>query len=68
MLEELLSLIKTLGELYRLDINAVGIYFGCYNGCLGQRSWKIPVLLLFNWQLSMVLLLLGVGGGEEIKF
>ena len=29
MLEELLSLIKTLGELYRLDINAVGIYFGC---------------------------------------
>ena len=32
------------------------------------RSWKIPVLLLFDCQLSLVLSLLGIGLGEEIKF
>ena len=33
-----------------------------------HRSWKISALLLFYWQLSLVLSLLGIGVGEEIKF
>ena len=66
-LEGLIFLLKALAELGRIDLPAVGISFGLSNGCVGQRSWRTLVLLLFDWQMSLVLSLLNIGG-EEIMF
>ena len=68
LLEEMLRLIKTLAELSRRDILTVNIYFDCYNRCVGRRFWTNFILLLFDWQLLLVMMLLGVGGGEDVKF
>ena len=68
LLEELIGLIKVFTELGRLDIPYIGIYFDFYTGCVGRRSWQTPVLILFDWQMLLVLLLLDVGKGEEITF
>ena len=54
-LEELLGLLKALAEISRLDIPDVRIYFYCYTGCIGRRSWKTPFLILFDWQMSLLL-------------
>ena len=68
LLEEMLGLIKALAELSRRDILTVDIYYGCHTRFVGRRSWKNPILLLFDWQLLLVMSFLGFGGGEEIKF
>ena len=64
LFEGMLGLIKALAELGRIDLTAVGISFGC----VGWRFWQTSVLLLVYGQLSMILLLLGVGRREEIHF
>ena len=51
----LLRLIKVLSELSRLDYLSVEIYPDRQNGCVCWRSCQTPVLLLFDWQLFLVL-------------
>ena len=64
----LLGLLKALAEVSIIDCYSVGNFTDCQTRCAGRRSCKTPVLPLFVWQMLLVLLLLGVGGGEEIKF
>ena len=67
-LKGMLGLLKALAELGRLDLPVVGFSFGHYIRCAGRRFWLNPVLILFDWQMLLVLSLLGVGRGEEITF
>ena len=67
-LKELLGRPEALAELGRLDIQSVGVPSDRQTGGVGRMSCQTPVLLLFDGQLSLVLSLLRVGGGEEIKF
>ena len=67
-LEGLIGLINALAESGRLDIPTVGIYLARKTGCVGQRSWRTTKFILFDWQLLLVLSLLGVSGEEEIMF
>ena len=65
-LERLLGLTKALAEIGRLDLPTVWFSFGRQTGCVGRRSCITPVLILFNWHMSLVLSLIGFGGGDEI--
>ena len=67
-LEELLGLPQALAELRRIDFPAIGITSDSQTGYVDRQSCRTPILLLFGGQLSLVLSLLSVGGGEEIIF
>ena len=66
LFRRLLLLIKALAELSRIYYPSVGNYFYRQTGCVGRRSCITPVLILFNWHMSLVLSLIGFGGGDEI--
>ena len=64
----MIGLPQVLAELVMLDLTAIGTYFDLQNGYVDRQSCKTPILNIFDWQLSLVLLLISVSRGEEIKF
>ena len=68
LLEELLGRPEALAEIVRLDIKSVEVPSYCQTGGGVWTSCQTPVLLLFDRNLLLVLSLLSIGGGEEIKF
>ena len=66
LLGGMLVLIKALEEFGRVDFIAIGISFYCQNGCISCKTCRNIVLLLFKWQLLLVLSLLCIGVGKDI--
>ena len=60
----LLGLLKVLAELNRIDFTAMGIYSDLQTRYIYQGSCRNNILILFDCQMLLVLLLLYVGGGK----
>ena len=63
LLEEIIGLHKELAKIGRIYFPPLRLYSLFHIGCLGQRFFCNHVLLIFIWQLSLVLPLLWVGRG-----
>ena len=63
---ELLGLLKVVVELGRIDVLMVGISYDFQTDCIGSRCCKTKQLILFFWQLSLVLSLIWISRGEDI--
>ena len=68
LLKELLGLPQAIDKLDRLDLPAVGIPSDRQTRYVDRQSCQTPILLLFDGQLLMVLSLLSIDGGEDMKF
>ena len=64
----MIGLPQVLAELVMLDLTAIGTSSDLKNGYVDRQSCQTPILIIFDWQLSLVLLLISVSRGEDIKF
>ena len=67
-LNYLLVLPHAIDELLSIDCPDVVISSDRQTGCVGRKSCQTPVLIFFDDQLSLILLLLIIGVEEEIIF
>ena len=68
LIKYMLELLKALAELGRIDFPDISLLYYCHTSCIGRRSCQTTALLLFEWEMSLVLPLLCIGGGGKIKF